>query len=163
MRTDEECRLANPPADCLSTPLYRSRDEGRTWTRLSITGHDLAVGGARRTVLYLEGGEGGSRPLASDNGGDSWRTLPGTGLVRAGFLTPDATLEIGAYAAGLTPSGVTLFYSPDRGKSWKSIEAGGLDRFHRGLPAWLVTDPKTPGRLYVGVQNGGGFVVQVER
>ncbi|HEV7518847.1 MAG TPA: hypothetical protein VGR07_21340, partial [Thermoanaerobaculia bacterium] len=157
------CQTSKPPAGCLSTPLYRSRNEGRTWTRLPITGHGLALGGARRTALYLQGDSG---PLGSDNGGDSWRPLPVPDpfhLARI-LLAADPARGDGVYAAGYDDDFLPrLFYSPDRGRNWKVVEAGGLDRFHRGLPAWLVPDPKTPGRLYVGLPNGGVFAVQVQR
>lgn len=156
------CQTPKPRAGCLSTPLYRSRNEGRTWTRLPITGHGLALGGARRTALYLQGDSG---PLGSDNGGDSWRPLPVPDPFHLAniLLAADPTRGDGAYATGITESGVSILYSPDRGRNWKEVEVGGLDRFHRGLPAWLVPDPRTPGRLYVGLPNGGVFAVQVQR
>jgi photosystem II stability/assembly factor-like uncharacterized protein len=157
--------LPNARAAGVLSPLYRSRDGGRTWTRLAVQGSGLTLGGGRRTLLYLANDSGS---LVSDNGGDSWRPLPVPDNFNTFFqfrtlLAADPTRGDGVYAMIYTEEGLTIVYSPDRGRNWKVVEAGGLERAYRGLPAWLVPDLRVPGLLYVGAQEGGVFTVQVQR
>jgi len=115
-----------------SIRIYRSSDEGITWTRLQTAGDRLLgkepalVALSTGSVLLLTSHPHGFRVSASSDGGVTWRTTKlgdGFGTVRTVFENPDGTLRMlmskGAYYnRGAPPSKAWWYVSKDGGLSW---------------------------------------------
>lgn len=126
--------------------VYRSADEGRTWTRLPLppaAGHGrisaIAVSARDKGVLYLAGP--GIGVLRSDDRGQSWtsrnRGLPDREVV-ALAAHADRPDTIFAYVAARG-----IFRSEDGGKGWKLMDRGprrGILRLvHSNMPGSMQT------------------------
>jgi hypothetical protein len=137
--------------------LYRSTDGGATWTETQI-GSDvyrvtsLAVDAGDSSVPALENranalyaGTSGGGAFRSDDGGATWRTLPGLSerIVYAIGLDPRIPSTI--YAG--TPAGV--YRSLDRGVVWAQAGPGS------SVPVLcLAVDPERPAAVLVGTPDG---------
>jgi photosystem II stability/assembly factor-like uncharacterized protein len=147
--------------------VYRSRDAGATWTRLSNglpstpagrIGIDIAPKNPRIVVALLSGKTVGG-VYRSEDGGDSWtRTSSspsGTVYINEIRLDPNNTQRI--WISGADP----LFYSEDGGKTFCSSEDGNgpsycshwLERMHFDDHAiWI--DPYDSDRMMTGTDGG---------
>jgi photosystem II stability/assembly factor-like uncharacterized protein len=125
-----------------SSGLFRSNDDGTTWIRtqgLSNFNSLLSIG----TDLYAGVGEMVCR--STDNG-ESWSMSQVSDIGKNNIT---ALAEAGSNLfAGTSGSGV--FYSPDKGVSWTSVNAGLSDTLIQCL-AVRGTD------LYAGTDNGVFF------
>ncbi len=126
--------------------LYRSGDEGRNWTRISLppgvaNGSIAAVvaSAQRKSALYIAGR--GLGVLRSEDGGRSWvaqnKGLPG-GEVVALTLHADQPDTLYAYM-----SGQGIFRSEDAGRSWRLMDKGPremiLQFIHSNMPGSMQT------------------------
>lgn len=145
--------------------LYRTRDGGKTWTRLlrpsKFTGVvDVAMHPTNPNILYAAtfqrerrqwsmiggGSEGGL--WRSTDGGDTWTRVgngfPTTPVGRVGMTfcpnNPDTL-----YATAVGPDGGT-FRSTDGGNSWERRNSQIQSHWYYGE---LFCDPKNPDRVYV--------------
>ncbi len=131
-------------AENAASPVYRSDDGGRAWSRF---GAGLPPAQVRQiafdpksSATFFAATEAGV--YKSTNGGMNWIA---TGLGRKSYrLAIDPVTPTTLYAATVDPL-VELFKSEDGGATWKSI--------HNGLgPVYIidiVINPKTPTTLYL--------------
>ncbi len=139
--------------------LYRSSDEGATWTEVKGNGLpegilgriDVAVSGAdsKRIYAMVEAGQGGL--FRSDDAGQHWTLVNQDGRVRQRawyfskiFADPKAIDTVYALNTG-------MLKSTDGGKSFSLVAATHGD--HHGL--WI--DPADPARM-INANDGGASV-----
>ena len=145
--------------------LYRSRDGGKTWTRLlrpsPYTGVvDVAMHPNNPNILYAAtfqrerrqwsmiggGSEGGL--WRSTDGGDTWARVgggfPTTAVGRVGVTFCPGRPDM-MYATAVGPDGGT-FRSTDGGQSWERRNAQVQSHWYYGE---VFCDPKNPERVYV--------------
>jgi photosystem II stability/assembly factor-like uncharacterized protein len=146
--------------------LYRSRDGAASWQPLDTGPGDeaaTAVGAivagpsANNRPASLLGATLDGRLLASDDGGESWRSLgqgfPGAGIVALAFspgYAQDRTLfaATNKTSADGTSTEVALWHSADGGEHWdRWLDQRGLDVLPLSLPPTYPSD----GTLFVGV------------
>lgn len=132
--------------EATTTGLYRSADEGRTWSGLSLPaagrGHVAAVAVAAKgkSVLYVGGP--GIGVLRSANGGGKWASrnkgLPSTEVVALATHAeqPDTVY---AYVAKRG-----IFRSEDGGNHWKLMDGGPRE------PIWRLVHSDMPGSMQTG-------------
>ena len=135
--------------------LYRSRDEGQTWTKLeqgmfNQNIHALAVDPADNEVLYAATSGG---IFKSDDGGDHWTDWfdASSGLTNGEVndlvIHPNDSEKLFAATQG------GLFYSEDAGDSWELLFAG--EGIGKEKPVRLVRLSKVdPGEIYIASENG---------
>jgi len=135
--------------------LYRSRDEGETWTQLdqglfNQNIHVLAVDPVENDVVYA-GTAGGI--FKTENGGDHWTDWfdASSGLTNGEVndlvIHPDDSVRLFAATEG------GLFYSEDAGDSWELI-FGGED-IGKGVPVKLVRlSSVDPSVIHIVSENG---------
>ena len=131
--------------EATETGLYRSADEGRTWSTLALStagrGHVAAVAVAAKGKGVLYVGGPGIGVLRSANGGAKWtarnKGLPGTDVV-ALAAHADQPDTVYAYVAKRG-----IFRSDDGGNNWKLMDAGPPDPIrrlvHSNMPGSMQT------------------------
>ena len=135
--------------------LYRSQDEGKTWTQLeqglfNQNIHALAMDPAENSVLYA-GTSGGI--FKTEDGGDHWTDWfdASSGLTNGEvndlIIHPDDSEKLFAATEG------GLFYSEDAGDSWELLfDAKGIEK---GIPVKLVRlSSVDPSDIYIATENG---------
>jgi photosystem II stability/assembly factor-like uncharacterized protein len=161
-----------------SKVLYRSSDEGRTWTHVALprtaANGDiaaLAISAHHKDVFYIAGP--GLGVLRSENGGRSWVTrnqgLPGS-KVEALTAHADEPDTLYAYLAGKG-----IFRSQDAGKHWRLMDSGppdGILHFvHSNMPGsmqtgWLFAATFKGVRrsmdCFCGWHDAGGLAAEVQ-
>lgn len=134
--------------------LYRSLDNGGTWTRIQKHVEGLALDPSRPRTLYTTQN---GRTLRSLNRGQTWRPVgdsPGRILVDL-VVHPEEPLVLLAATWG---EGVRI--SRDGGRTWASYNAGlarpGIDDVLK-----LYPDPIEAGRFFALPASGGVFEVTI--
>lgn len=135
--------------------LYRSLDDGGTWTRIQKHVEGLALDPSRPRTLYTTQD---GRTLRSLNRGQTWRPLgasPGR-IVTDLAVHPEAPLVLLAATWG---EGVRI--SRDGGRTWAPWNAGlarpGIEDILK-----LVSDPVEAGRFFALPASGGVFEITVD-
>jgi hypothetical protein len=135
--------------------LYRSLDNGGTWTRIQEHAEGLALDPSRPRTLYTTQN---GRTLRSLNRGKTWRPLgdsPGRIIVDL-VVHPEAPFVLLAATWG---EGVRI--SRDGGRTWASYNVGlarpGIEDILK-----LYPDPIEPGRFFALPASGGAFEITVD-
>lgn len=157
-------RAAGPPTPGPSSSgpgpaIFRSTDDGVTWTRLGGRGWPAGAGGVNLAVapgntgrrLYaLVGGRGGGGLYRSDDGGAAWtlatnRLASASGHIYADPRNPDVVYTMGT----------SMYRSTDAGRTLAAFKGapGGDD--NRSL--WI--DPRNPSRMIIGADQGPTITV----
>lgn len=153
------------------TGTYRSADGGRGWERVnskppqewSVWNSRLEAMPGRAGVLYFTSGPQGTDsskapgalPLVrSDDGGRSWKDVPGIRATTFGFGAPVvANGPATIYVVGFYKDVFGIWGSPDEGRTWVSLARrplGSLDAIKT-----VSGDMARPGRVYVGFGGSG--------
>ena len=133
-------------------PIYRSNDDGVTWTRVAakgLTGADFATiaiapnTNARR-IYAMAGGRGGGL-FRSDDGGDSFTLMTSRLASAGGRLSVDPKNPDVMYTMG-----TSVYRSVDGGRTLDAIKGapGGDD------PHAMWIDPTNPRRMIMGADQG---------
>ena len=145
---------AAPKPEAKAGPIYKSTDEGRTWTRLNGGGLP-SLGGNARGLRRLAVAEhtnaqrvflaGVGRLMRSDDGGATWKAV--TDDVRPGaervFVSPgNPDLVYGCH--------ITVYRSRDGGATWEAFKGapGGDD------PHVMWIDPTNANRILLAGDQG---------
>ena len=147
--------------------IYRSNDEGDTWTKLAAAG--LPEGNWGRAGIRVAAGTGGKRLYAlidhkdakrsglyrSDDGGGNWSRV-GTDSRILGRLWYFGELAVDPKNRDIVYApNVSLYRSNDGGKDWEAIKgAPGGDDYHA---LWI--DPTNPQRMITGSDQGATISV----
>jgi hypothetical protein len=124
--------------------LIESRDAGRTWRPISLTGEaDFHVLRFARNRVYGYDASN-DRLLASADGGRTWEELDKPGPIIDLAAAADAPNHLLATSSGALPDG--LYESRDGGRMWHRV-TGAI-----GLLAWPAVD-----RLYLVTPDGQVF------
>jgi len=172
--------LGNPFAPSADRGVYRTRDGGRTWSKVlfvsdSTGAVDLELAPDDPRVIYASMWRGERKPWTiisgareggiykSTDGGDTWAKLGGglpSGLFGKSDLAVSAADPARVYALIEAPVGEGGVYrSDDRGATWRlvSTQASLLDRpfYYTNIDA----DPTDPDKLFV---NSTGFFLSTD-
>ncbi|HEX5474173.1 MAG TPA: hypothetical protein VFX12_05870 [Vicinamibacterales bacterium] len=135
-------------------PLYRSEDEGATWTRLAGQGLPanaraaniaVAPGTSDRRLYGLVGGRRAGGLFRSDDGGTTWRLMTSRLASASGRLYVDPHSPDVVYTMG-----TSMYRSTDGGRtlaSYKGAPGGDDDK-----ALWI--DPTNPRRMIMGADQG---------
>ncbi len=146
--------LTAPAAGAVGPPIYRSDDEGGSWTRLEAQGLPpsarfaniaVAAGTGDRRLYALVGGRGAHGVFRSDDGGATW-TLGTSRIASAsGHLYVDPGNPDIVYTMG-----TSMYRSMDGGRTFDSYKGapGGDDN----KVLWI--DPQNPKRMLMGADQG---------
>ncbi|MGH9486680.1 MAG: WD40/YVTN/BNR-like repeat-containing protein [Terriglobales bacterium] len=140
--------------------VFKSTDEGQTWTRLTSPPNfysriGLAVAmntGAQRVYLVTTDYHGGSGFFRSDDGGQSWRHMdPKATLVATGQGNYSCGVWVDSHNPDIVYIANTATYrSVDGGNTFISFKgAPGGEDYHR---MWI--DPTHPNRMEIGADQG---------
>lgn len=157
--------------------IARSRQDRSRWSvsEPKLVGREIyhAVADPRRPGLKWAASRHriwGAHVHRSDDGGESWTTLPGApahaderGLRTIWYLRPGAGADPDTLWAGVEPAG--LFVSHDAGMSWQGVRA--LND-HPTREVWqpmggglalsdVALDPNDPRRMWAAVSAGGVY------
>jgi len=155
------------PPDNGEGAIYRSTDEGDTWTKFAGSG--LPEGGWGRIGIRVANGTAGKRLYAlidhkeakqaglyrSDDGGATWSRIGTDSRIRGrlwyfGEIAVDPKNPDTIYLPN-----VSLYRSKDGGKDWEAIKgAPGGDDYHA---LWI--DPTNPERMITGSDQGATITV----
>jgi photosystem II stability/assembly factor-like uncharacterized protein len=104
----------------ISSYLFRSIDQGQTWTLINEEGNRLAIDADGSTLYRLAELEGAAGLLISKDRGDTWESIE-TPTSRLQGLATHPTHEgmVFIYSRHYHPH---LYLSPDYGQSWEAIE-----------------------------------------
>lgn len=131
--------------------LWYSNDAGDAWKPLSEDlsfTHVKALAVARHRPGVVYAGLWGGGTWRTDDGGQSWRRLPGDPATSAAAIAVDPSNQNIVYIAdGTTPH---LYYSTDDGNTWELLFDAGPD--YDQLAA-LALAPSDPSILYVSTLN----------
>jgi photosystem II stability/assembly factor-like uncharacterized protein len=147
------------PIEGEGSALWRSRDGGRTWSKVGGEGWPAGpmgrigtaaahVGGATRLYATVTKGGGGGGFYRSDDDGAHWQKLADTSWVTNWYMSritvspvnPDVVYTVGQ----------SLHESRDGGRTWTVFRgAPGGDDFH-----YLWIDPKDPQRMIATADQG---------
>ncbi len=142
--------------------LFRTRDSGLSWTRLSDVPakwvFDIAVDPTNDLYVYVLGivsGEDFARVLRSTDGGLSWRALPKLAATTVSKIevnpaSPNVLL-VGAevYRAGnVYEDWNAILRSSDRGQTWTTLVAGHYHAIF-GSAQSMAMCPAKPGYVYL--------------
>jgi photosystem II stability/assembly factor-like uncharacterized protein len=126
--TDVWIVLSSPPVLYVSANyyrLYRSMDEGETWTELSARGYCLAFD--KRYPQRMFAGTSGGRVLKSVDGGATWTAFPTGTLnpIMAIAVSPgDSNTVFAADWGDCDVPGSGIFKTTDGGLTWQSADEG---------------------------------------
>jgi photosystem II stability/assembly factor-like uncharacterized protein len=146
------------PIDCPGSAIYRSKDRGTTWSRLTGSGLPdgdwgrpaVAVSADGKRVYALIDAGGKSGLYRSDDGGDSW-TVENSDrrLTSRAWYFGNITIDPGNPDVIYVPN-VALYRSEDGGKTISVVRgAPGGDDYHQ---IWV--DPKDSSRMVLGTDQG---------
>ncbi len=153
------------PVEGKGSALYRSRDGGRTWTKLPMTG--LPEKGLGRMGIAVAAGTPGPRLYAivsagrrggvyrSDDGGETWRRTSGDSrLLTRGWYFGRIVVDPKNPDVVYVPH-ISLYKSTDGGAHFTVIKGSpGGDDFHA---LWI--DPDDPSRMVLGSDQGAAVSV----
>ncbi len=152
-----------PPAEGPGSGLFKSTDEGVTWTE--ITGHGLPTGQLGRIGLAVARGSGGALVYAlfpevrdsvaglyrSDDGGATWRRAGGDPRIGRGWYFGQVFVDP-TDANVLYLNGQSILKSVDGGRTYTAIKgAPGGDDYHY---VWI--DPANARHLAFASDQGVG-------
>jgi photosystem II stability/assembly factor-like uncharacterized protein len=130
----------------------RSRDSGKTWTRLGVSGNNMAIDPSDPRWVYVAGED---HLYRSSDGGDTWTDIqppatPGRGSngTRRLAVAPsngEVIYRIGAHGGSPRPE-----RSDDRGLTWKAAPLPN-NRF----ATQMAVDPHDADSLWIGVAGYG--------
>lgn len=180
--------VGNPFADSKERGVYRTRDGGKSWTKVlylseRLGAADLEMQPGSPNVLYATMWRGQRKPWTiisgsndggiykSVDGGDHWTKLSGglpTGLFgRANVgVSPGAPTRV--YALIEAQPGGGLYRSDDSGATWKLVNGDGKLITRPFYYTTLGVDPVNPDTVYVGDEDwfksvDGGKTFKTER
>src|SRR5215469_5547354 len=151
------------PIDCPGSGIYRSQDEGQSWTRLTEAGLPdgdwgrvavaVAPNGKRVYALIDVGQKSGL--YRSDDGGDTWTLAnPDRRLTSRSWYFGNITIDPNNPDVFYVPN-VALYRSEDGGKTISIVRgAPGGDDYHQ---IWV--DPKNSARMVLGTDQGATISV----
>ena len=129
--------LPHGPLNDWPSHLWRSEDGGQTWKKATANLRAFAL---ERGTGRLYGARG-TKLLASDDAGRSWRIV-GTAPEEVLDLIADPATPGALYANGRAG----LQWSPDRGTTWRTVNPGG---------GWVLQfDPTNPKTIYTSTEDG---------
>jgi len=140
------------------TGVWRSTNEGETWTSLGPSGTvitTLAADPLNPLVLYAGSSDGDI--LRTSDGGNTW-TLQYRQRSRGVYSIAIDPLDPRVLYAGWGESGVSIGFFPPRGGVLRSTDAGTTWLELEGGPTLsvgpVVVDPRRPHRIYAGGHSG---------
>lgn len=145
--------------------LYRSGDQGRTWTQLKPAErngdlYNIAIDSVDPRILYLPLRAYGI--VRSSDGGSTWSAV-NTGLNNVGVALLEATGSRSSTLYASSAGGEGLFKSGDRGATWTNVAANGIthpwgDEIrvspHDSNEVWFVADL---GDVFKSTTAGNGW------
>ncbi|MBA2918218.1 hypothetical protein GON01_04430 [Sphingomonas sp. MAH-20] len=163
----------NPFADSRERGVYRTRDGGKSWTKVlylneRLGAADIEMQPGNPNVLYATMWRGQRKPWTiisgsedggiykSNDGGDHWSKLGGglpTGLFgRANVGVSDAAPDR-VYALIEAKPGAGLYRSDDAGATWRLVNGDGKLITRPFYYTTLGVDPVNPDTVYVGDED----------
>ena len=163
----------NPFAYSKDRGVYRSRDGGRTWTRIlyineTLGAADLEMAADDPRTLYAAMWHGIRRPWTitsgstdgglykSTDGGDTWTRLSGglpSGLFGRANIGVSAAAPGRLYALIEAKPGSGLYRSDDRGQSWSLVNGDGRLTTRPFYYTTLGVDPNNADIVFVGNED----------
>ncbi len=146
------------PIDCQGSGIYRSQNEGQSWSRLTGNGLPdgdwgrvaVAVSSDGRRVYALVDAAQKSGLYRSDDGGNTWALANADKrLTSRAWYFGNITVDPNNPNVLYVPN-VALYRSQDGGKTISIVRgAPGGDDYHQ-----LWVDPKNPARMVLGTDQG---------
>jgi photosystem II stability/assembly factor-like uncharacterized protein len=163
----------NPFAYGKERGVYRTRDGGKTWTKVlfineTLGAADLEMAADDPKTLYAAMWHGIRRPWTitsgskdgglykSVDGGDTWSKLAGglpSGLFGRANIGVSAAAPNRLYALIEAKPGAGLYRSEDRGQTWALVNGDGKLTTRPFYYTTLGVDPKNPDLVFVGNED----------